>query len=43
MDNSSISSEDPYVRRRIRVLDTEMAYIDAGAGEPIVLLQRTSA
>ncbi len=33
-----ISPVDPYERRRVAVLDTEMAYIDAGAGEPIVFL-----
>jgi haloalkane dehalogenase len=38
MKNSMISAEDPYVRRRIAVLDTDMAYIDVGAGDPIVFL-----
>ena len=38
MNNSMISAEDPYVRRRIAVLDTDMAYIDVGAGDPIVFL-----
>lgn len=33
-----ISATDPYKRRRVRVLDTEMAYIDTGAGEPVVFL-----
>ncbi len=33
-----ISAADPYPRRRIRVLDTEMAYVDAGAGAPVVFL-----
>jgi len=38
MTNHIISAEDPYVRRRIAVLDTDMAYIDVGAGDPIVFL-----
>ena len=38
MTNHMISAEDPYVRRRIAVLDTDMAYIDVGAGDPIVFL-----
>jgi haloalkane dehalogenase len=38
MKNSMISAEDPYVRRRVAVLDTDMAYIDVGAGDPIVFL-----
>lgn len=38
MNNTSISAADPYERRRVAVLDTEMAYIDVGAGEPIVFL-----
>ena len=33
-----ISAADPYPRRRVRVLDTEMAYVDAGAGAPVVFL-----
>lgn len=33
-----ISAADPYPRKRIRVLDSEMAYIDAGEGDPIVFL-----
>jgi haloalkane dehalogenase len=38
MKSSMISAEDPYVRRRVAVLDTNMAYIDVGAGDPIVFL-----
>ena len=38
MKNSMISAEDPYIRRRIAVLDRDMAYIDVGAGDPIVFL-----
>jgi haloalkane dehalogenase len=33
-----ISVADPYPRRRVRTLDTEMAYVDVGAGDPVVFL-----
>jgi haloalkane dehalogenase len=33
-----IPSDDSYERRRIRVLDSEMASVDTGAGDPIVFL-----
>jgi len=33
-----ISAADPYPRRRAPALDTEMAYVDAGAGDPVVFL-----
>jgi haloalkane dehalogenase len=33
-----ISSHDPYTRRRVKVLDSEIAYIDAGVGDPVVFL-----
>jgi haloalkane dehalogenase len=33
-----ISAADPHPRRRTRVLDTEMAYVDVGAGDPVVFL-----
>ena len=33
-----ISAADPHPRRLVRVLDTEMAYVDVGAGEPVVFL-----
>ena len=33
-----ISAADPHPRRRVRVLDTEMAYVDAGTGDPVVFL-----
>jgi len=32
------SAADPYERRRLALLDTEMAYVDAGTGHPIVFL-----
>jgi len=38
MNQTSISVNDPYERKRIAVLDTEMAYIDTGSGDPIVFL-----
>jgi haloalkane dehalogenase len=38
MTQPSISAADPYPRRRARVLDTEMAYVDTGRGDPIVFL-----
>ncbi len=34
----SISANDPYTRQRIAVLDSEMAYVDTGVGDPIVFL-----
>jgi haloalkane dehalogenase len=33
-----ISAADPYPRRRVPVLDTEMAYVSAGDGDPVVFL-----
>jgi len=33
-----ISAADPHPRRRVTVLDTEMAYVDVGAGDPVVFL-----
>ncbi len=38
-----VSAKDPYVRRRVRVLDAEMAYVEAGEGDPIVLLHGNPA
>ena len=38
MSSSTISAADPYQRRRIPVLDTDMAYIESGKGEPVVFL-----
>ena len=38
MNSHDISAGDPYDRRRVPVLDTDMAYIDTGEGEPVVLL-----
>src|SRR6266496_1014899 len=38
MSQPSISAADPYPRRRARVLDTEMVYVDTGGGDPVVFL-----
>jgi haloalkane dehalogenase len=35
---SVISAGDPFVRRRKSILDSEMAYIDEGGGDPIIFL-----
>lgn len=37
-DILSISAVDSYERKRISVLDSEMAYVDVGEGDPIVFL-----
>ena len=37
-DDGEISAVDNYERKRVPVLDSEMAYIDVGTGDPIVLL-----
>ena len=38
MSDLSIAAEDNFERKRIKVLDVEMAYIDEGEGDPIVFL-----
>jgi len=38
MTQVSISTEDASYRKRVRVLDTDMAYVDVGEGDPIVFL-----
>ena len=38
MTENSISANDPYERRHAAVLDTEIAYVDTGAGDPVVFL-----
>ncbi len=38
MTATMISADDPFERKRIEVLDSEMAYIDTGDGKPIVFL-----
>ena len=36
--SQTISPHDPYTRRRVKVLDSEMAYVDVGVGDPVVFL-----
>ncbi len=38
MAESVISAADPFPRKRLRLLGTEMAYVDTGSGEPVVFL-----
>jgi haloalkane dehalogenase len=38
MTPPAISATDPYPRKRLDVLDSHLAYVDVGAGAPIVLL-----
>lgn len=38
MAQDVVAAADPYDRRRIAVLDTEMAYVETGAGAPVVFL-----
>jgi len=38
MTPSAVSAHDPYPRRRIAVLDSEMAFVDTGGGAPVVFL-----
>ncbi len=38
MNREPISATDPYQRRRVAVIDSEMAYVDTGAGDPMVFL-----
>jgi haloalkane dehalogenase len=38
MTPDSIPAADRYPRRRIPVLDSEMAYVDTGSGDPVVFL-----
>lgn len=36
--SQTIAAADPYTRHRVSVLDSEMAYVDTGAGDPVVFL-----
>jgi haloalkane dehalogenase len=36
--NTAINANDPHPRRRTRVLDSEISYVDVGHGDPIVFL-----
>jgi haloalkane dehalogenase len=38
MHSRNVNSTDSHPRRRIRVLDTEMTYVDTGSGDPIIFL-----
>jgi haloalkane dehalogenase len=38
MSPTPIPAEDRYPRRRLRVIDTELAYVDVGTGDPVVFL-----
>src|ERR1700674_5051169 len=38
MSNTEISPNDPYPRKRVKLLGIEMAYVDTGIGGPIVFL-----
>lgn len=36
--SEAILAKDPYQRKRIDVLDSDMAYVDTGSGDPVVFL-----
>lgn len=36
--SQTTSPHDPYTRRRVKVLDSDMAYVDVGVGDPVVFL-----
>jgi haloalkane dehalogenase len=38
MSDSTTRGTDPIPRKRVRVLDTEVSYVDTGSGDPIVFL-----
>lgn len=38
MTSQESSAADSYPRKRVKVLDTELAYVDSGAGDPVVFL-----
>jgi len=38
MSAKPISADFPYEMKRTKVLDSEMAYVDVGSGDPIVFL-----
>ncbi len=38
MPSRTISAHDPYERKRVAVLDSDMSYLDSGVGDPIVFL-----
>ena len=36
--STTISPHDPYTHRRVTILNSEMAYVDVGVGDPVVFL-----
>jgi haloalkane dehalogenase len=38
MSDQEISAADPFQRKRVAVLDSEMAFVDVGQGDPVVFL-----
>jgi haloalkane dehalogenase len=38
MQSKNVNAVDAHPRRRVRVLDSEMSYVDTGTGDPIVFL-----
>jgi haloalkane dehalogenase len=36
--SQTIAAADPYTRHRVPVLDSDMAYVDTGTGDPVVFL-----
>ena len=38
MPSRKISEIDPYDRKRVQTLDSEMSYLDVGVGDPVVFL-----
>jgi haloalkane dehalogenase len=38
MSHTPVSTEDPSFRKHVSILDTRMAYVDVGQGDPIVFL-----
>jgi hypothetical protein len=38
MSSKPISEDFPYTMKRMKVLDSEMAYVDVGEGKPVVFL-----
>jgi pimeloyl-ACP methyl ester carboxylesterase len=38
MNTRTISAEDRHPRQRVAILDTEMAHVDVGEGDPIIFL-----
>jgi hypothetical protein len=40
MNPPVVPAADPYLRRRVAVLDTELAFVDTGSGDPVVFLHQ---